>query len=115
MSEVMVQAAKDVETLAPVHPQWESILTPEALAFLAALHRQFNPRREELLARREARKQRLDAGELPDFLPETRLVRDGQWTGAPIPAGLLHRRVGVTGPGERKVVNTALKHGGDCL
>ncbi len=68
MSEVtvqaMVQAAEDIEVLAPVHPQWESILTPEALAFVATLHREFNPRRVELLGSREARKQRLDTRRL---------------------------------------------------
>src|SRR5258708_9739375 len=115
MSEVMVQAAEDVEILAPVHPQWESILTPEALAFLAALHRQFNPRREELLARREARKQRLDAGEIPHFLPETRLVRDGQWTVAPITADLLDRRVEITGPVDRKMIINALHSGANVF
>ncbi len=111
----MVQAAEDVEILAPVHPQGESILTPEALAFLAALHRQFNPRREELLARREARKLRLDAGELPDFLPETRLVRDGQWTVAPIPADLFDRRVEITGPVDRKMIINALNSGANVF
>jgi hypothetical protein len=69
MSETLMQTAEDIEVLAPVRPEWESILTPEALAFVAALHREFNPRREELLAKREARKQHLDAGKLPDFLP----------------------------------------------
>src|SRR5258708_28252378 len=111
MSEVMVQAAEDVEILAPVHPQWESILTPEALAFVAALHREFNPRREELLARREARKQRLDAGELPVFLPETQAVRDTEWVVAPIPEDLLDRRVEITGPVDRKMIINALNSG----
>src|SRR5260221_9391908 len=115
MSEVMVQAAEDVEILAPVHPQGESILTPEALAFLAALHRQFNPRREELLARREARKLRLDAGELPDFLPETRLVRDADWVVAPIPDDLLDRRVEITGPVDRKMIINALNSGANVF
>src|SRR5260221_8093395 len=115
MSEVMVQAAEDVEILAPVHPQGESILTPEALAFWPALVRSLNPRREELLARREARKLRLDAGELPDFLPETRLVREGQWTVAPIPADLRDRRVEITGPVDRKMIINALNSGANVF
>src|SRR5437868_15526400 len=106
MSEVtvqaMVQAAEDVEVLAPVHPQWESILTPEALTFIAALHREFNPHREELLARREARKQRLDAEKLPSFLPETQAVRDADWIVASIPNDLLDHHVEITGPIDRK-------------
>src|SRR5437879_848093 len=119
MSEVtvqaMVQAAQDVEVLAPVHPQWESILTPEALAFIAALHREFNPRRVELLARREARKQRLDAGELPSFLPETQAVRDADWVVAPIPDDLLDRRVEITGPVDRKMIINALNSGANVF
>jgi malate synthase len=87
------------------------ILTPEAMDFLAALQREFNPRREALLAKREERKKRLDAGELPDFLPETREIRESDWTVAPIPADLLDRRVEITGPVERKMIINALNSG----
>jgi malate synthase len=111
----MVQAAEDVEILAPVLPQWESILTPEALAFVAALHREFNPRREELLARREARKQRLDGGELPAFLPETQAVRDADWVVASIPDDLVDRRVEITGPVDRKMIINALNSGANVF
>ncbi len=113
--QVMAQAASDVEILAPVLSEWESILTPEALAFVAALHRQFNPRREELLALREARKRRIDGGELPGFLPETQAVRDADWVVAPIPEDLLDRRVEITGPVDRKMIINALNSGANVF
>ena len=79
------------------------------------LHREFNPHRQELLARREARKQRLDAGEFPDFLPETKEIRDGAWTVAPIPADLQDRRVEITGPVDRKMIINALNCGANVF
>jgi len=60
-------------------PASDEILTPGALDFVARLHREFNPTRQDLLARRAARQTRLDAGELPDFLPETAAIRGGDW------------------------------------
>ena len=83
----------------------------ETLAFLADLHRKFNPSRLRLLKRREERQARFDAGELPDFLPETSQVRDGDWKVAPIPADLLDRRVEITGPVDRKMIVNALNSG----
>jgi malate synthase len=87
------------------------VLTPEALAFLAELHRRFDGRRLELLARREERQARFDAGEAPDFLAETREVRESDWRVAPIPADLLDRRVEITGPVDRKMIINALNSG----
>lgn len=104
-----------VELLAERRPEWEEILSPDALAFVAGLHRQFNPRREELLLRRETRKKRLDAGELPDFLPETKSIRDGDWTVAPVPDGLQDRRVEITGPVDRKMIINALNCGANVF
>jgi malate synthase len=92
-------------------PSAERVLTPEAREFVSLLHRQFNPRRVELLAARAARRERLAAGELPDFLPETQEVRDGEWTVAPPPADLQDRRVEITGPVDRKMVINALNCG----
>jgi len=94
---------------------YERILTPEALAFVAELQRKFNARREELLANREARKLRIDAGELPDFLPETREVRESEWTVAPIPNDLEDRRVEITGPVDRKMIINALNSGANVF
>src|SRR5256885_15607259 len=80
----------------------EDVLNAGALAFLAALARRFEPRRRELLERRRARQAELDAGRLPDFLPETKDIRERVWTVAPIPADLRDRRGGDTGPGGRQ-------------
>ena len=102
-----------VEIRAPLKPGFDSILTAEALALVARLQRRFNPRRKELLARRVERTRRLDAGEKPDFLAETKSVRDGDWTIAPLPADLLCRRVEITGPVERKMIINALNSGAD--
>lgn len=85
------------------------ILTPDAVAFIATLHRLFNKRRLELLAAREARQARIDAGEFPDFLPETKHVRDDPtWQGPSLAPGLEDRRVEITGPTDRKMVINAL-------
>jgi malate synthase len=114
----MTKAAtvSDAEVLAGVRPEREPILTPEALAFIAALQRELNPHRKELLAQRQERKQRLDAGELPDFLPDTREIRESDWTVAPIPSDLVDRRVEITGPVDRKMIINALNCGANvCM
>ena len=94
-------------------PGFENILTFDALNLVAKLTRHFEPRRRELLAARAARAVRLDAGELPDFLPETKHIREGDWTVAPIPPALQCRRVEITGPVERKMVINAFNSGAD--
>ena len=98
---------------APHNPAFDAVLSPEALAFVAALHRAFEPRRRELLAARAARVQRLDAGEKPDFLATTRAVREGDWRIAPLPAALQRRRVEITGPVDRKMIINAFNSGAD--
>ncbi len=101
-----------VRLLAPVAPAQESILTREALTFVVALVREFRGRRADLLDRRLQRQSEIDAGRLPDFLPETAGVRDGDWRVAPLPADLQDRRVEITGPaGDRKMVINALNSG----
>ncbi len=99
---------------APIKPGFDKILTAEALALVAKLHRTFEPRRKELLAKRVERAKRLDAGERPDFLAETRSIREGNWTIAPIPKDLQCRRVEITGPVERKMIINALNSGADA-
>lgn len=94
-----------------VTPEYATILTPEALELIAKLHRAFNGRRRELLERRQARQAELDAGKLPDFLPETAAVRAGDWRIAPFPAQLNDRRVEITGPVDRKMIINALNSG----
>jgi malate synthase len=92
-------------------PRFDEILTTEALLFVADLHKRFDAKRKELLAVRAARQKRFDAGETPDFLPETKHIRDGNWKVAKIPADLQDRRVEITGPTDRKMVVNALNCG----
>ena len=113
MTEITLE--RDIEIRAERRPEWEPILSDEAMQFVAALQRTFGARREELLAKREARKLRIDAGELPDFLPETQSIRDGDWTVAPIPSDLLDRRVEITGPVDRKMIINALNSGANVF
>ncbi|WP_116135999.1 malate synthase A [Trinickia diaoshuihuensis] len=96
-----------------IEPGFETILTPEALALVADLHRTFEPRRRELLQARAERTRRLDAGERPDFLAQTKAVREGDWKIAPLPKDLECRRVEITGPVERKMIINALNSGAD--
>jgi malate synthase len=96
---------------APVHGDLQPILSPEALDFVAALAERFSPRVAELLQAREARQARLDAGELPDFLPQTKSIREADWKVAPIPKDLQDRRVEITGPTDRKMIINALNSG----
>jgi malate synthase len=87
------------------------VITLEALAFVAGLHRTFNPRRRELLTARGQRRRRLAAGERLDFPPETREIREGGWQVAPPPPDLRDRRVEITGPVDRKMIINALNSG----
>jgi malate synthase len=105
----MTAAVPDLAGLAA--PRSDEVLTPEAVAFVVELERRFGPRRRELLEARAARQARIDAGELPDFLPETRGIRESSWTIEPVPAGLRDRRVEITGPTDRKMVINALNSG----
>ncbi|KAI1854265.1 hypothetical protein JX265_000674 [Neoarthrinium moseri] len=98
-----------VNVLGAVGPEHKKILTPDALAFLTLLHRSFNATRKQLLERRKIRQAELDKGVLPDFLPETKHIRDNAtWKGAPPAPGLVDRRVEITGPTDRKMVVNAL-------
>jgi malate synthase len=104
-------AVAGVEINAKPSGRQDEILSTEALAFIAGLHRRFNRRRLELLVRRMERQEDFDAGKLPDFLTETKAIRDGDWTVAKIPADLLDRRVEITGPVDRKMIVNALNSG----
>src|SRR3954471_20030539 len=95
----------------PITRQFASILSPEALTFLAKLHRKFEPRRQELLALRAQRQMEFDAGVLPDFLNHTKKIREADWMVAPQPKDMLDRRVEITGPTDRKMVINALNCG----
>jgi malate synthase len=104
-----------IEIAGRVTPEYAEILTPEAVAFTVKLQRAFGGQRTELLARRAARQKELDAGKLPDFLPETRAIREAEWSCAPVPADLQDRRVEITGPVDRKMIINALNSGANVF
>jgi len=103
-----------LEISGPMDSRYAAILTPDACAFLAGLFRTFGPRRLELLARRGERQREIDAGRLPDFLPETAAIRGGDWRVPPPPPDLVDRRTEITGPVERKMAINALNSGAQC-
>ena len=96
-------------------PAFAEILTPDALSFVAKLEEAFGQRRRELLHRREERQADIDAGNFPDFLPETENIRSSDWTVAPIPNDLQDRRVEITGPVDRKMIINALNSGANVF
>src|SRR5213592_4670094 len=104
-----------IRVLTPPPSGCAEILEPAALQFLGALARRFEPERQRRLARRRERQQELDAGRLPDFLPETKEIRDRDWTVAPIRPDLTDRRVEITGPVERKMMINALNSGANVF
>jgi malate synthase len=107
----MMGFGEGVEIHATLADRYNTVLTPEAMAFAVALQREFNPTRKTLLAARVERQARLDAGERPDFLEETKGIREAEWTVSPLPADLLDRRVEITGPVDRKMIINALNSG----
>ena len=109
----MTDLPQGVAITAEITPEFADILTPDALALVAKLARAFEPRRQALLAARVERTKKLDSGERPDFLPETRAIREGDWKVAPVPAALHRRRVEITGPVEAKMVINAFNSGAD--
>lgn len=92
-------------------PEMETILTPEALAFIGKLHVNFDDRRRSLLEQRQIRQQEIDDGKPLDFLPETKHIRESDWTIAPLPEDMKDRRVEITGPTNRKMLINALNSG----
>ena len=102
---------KGVQITAPISAEFGGILSHEALTLVANLHRAFEARRQSLLAARAARQREFDRGLLPDFLPETKSLREADWTVSPQPADLQDRRVEITGPTDRKMVINALNCG----
>jgi len=109
----MLNLPEGLSITAAVDPRYADLLTRDALTLVARLHREFEPRRQALLAARVDRQARLDAGERPHFLTETRSIRESDWTIAPLPKALECRRVEITGPVERKMIINALNSGAD--
>jgi malate synthase len=104
-----------VQIKAPLHRSFSKILSPDAVQFLATLHRKFNKRREHLLKLRDVRQQQIDEGILPDFLPETSVIRESEWRISPLPDCLQDRRVEITGPVEKKMIINALNSGANVF
>ena len=103
------EVLRDVKILGGLNDQTRKILSKDAAVFLALLHRTYNKTRKQLLERRMIRQAELDKGNLPDFLPETRHIRENDaWKGASPAPGLVDRRVEITGPTDRKMVVNAL-------
>lgn len=110
----MKEYPKNVRILGSLTNEFKQILTPDAVAFLAHLHREFEPRRQRLLNVRVERQKTIDDGMLPTFLPQTKYIREGNWRVASIPSDLQDRRVEITGPVDRKMVINALNSGAKC-
>jgi malate synthase len=104
-----------IELRREIRPDYEAVLSPAALAFLADLQRKFGGERRRLLCRRAELQHRLDGGWKPDFLPETKAIREADWRVAPIPGDILDRRVEITGPTDRKMVINALNSGANVF
>ncbi|MDX2074862.1 MAG: malate synthase A [bacterium] len=100
-----------IEIKGEITPAFADILTADAVAFLAKLARTFTAQRNELLQKRKDRQAMLNNGTLPDFLPDTRHIRESAWQVAPVPFDLQDRRVEITGPTDRKMVINALNSG----
>ena len=109
------RATERVQVVGGQLPASERVLTEDALAFVARLHREFNPTREALLAARVERQRELDAGALPGFLDTTASIRESEWRVALSPHDLEDRRVEITGPVERKMMINALNSGASCF
>src|SRR5215218_1290287 len=100
-----------VEFKASIPQEYAAVLTPEAVSFVAKLSRQFGGRVGEILEKRKEFQRRVDAGEMPDFLTETKDIREGDWKVEPVPDDLQNRRVEITGPPDRKMLINALNSG----
>ncbi|MBI2818699.1 MAG: malate synthase A [Acidobacteria bacterium] len=106
-----VLGSEGIEVLGPLQNGFAEILTPEALRFVAKLVRRFSATRESLLQNRVQRQEEINSGKMPDFLPETKELRQSAWSIAAVPKDLEDRRVEITGPVDRKMVINALNSG----
>ncbi|PHS24544.1 MAG: malate synthase A [Robiginitomaculum sp.] len=111
----MTGIGQGIEVNGALKPGFDEILSPDALAFIADLHRRFNPARQRLLAARTTRQKALDAGQDPDFDPMSADIRAGDWRIRPVPTDLQDRRVEITGPVDRKMIINALNCGAKCF
>lgn len=110
-----INTPEGIQILGATPAPYSEILSPQALAFVAKLARKFEARRRELMAKRVAHQAEFNAGKLPDFLPETREIRESEWSIGSVPADLQDRRVEITGPTDRKMVINALNSGANVF
>src|SRR5690606_15982240 len=115
MAEAARAAQYELDFTQSLPPEYKAVMTPEVQAFVAELADKFTARRDALLKKRAELQNRLDAGELPDFRPETKDIRESEWKVAPIPPALLDRHVEITGPVDRKMIINALNCGAKVL
>jgi malate synthase len=111
MHEMTLSLPSGVEIKGEIKPGDTAVLTHDALLFMAELERKFGARRRALMERRAELQTKLDAGWKPDFLPETKKIRDADWSVAALPKDLLDQRIEITGPVDRKMVVNALNSG----
>lgn len=111
----MLMTTDEMKITGPLPPEFESILTPEALHFIVQLQRAFNPVRLQLLDARKMRQEELNDGALPTFLEQTAHIRNSEWNVAPTPPDLQKRWVEITGPVDRKMMINALNSGADMF
>lgn len=109
------QLVSEVRIKGKITPEVREILTDESIIFLTKLHLHFNSKRLELLKQRELKQAEIDSGTMPNFLEQTRIIRESDWTVAPLPNDLLDRRVEITGPVDRKMIINALNSGANVL
>jgi len=108
---IKISMSAMLKVMGEITPEYATMLTDDALTFLAHLAVRFETHRQQLLEQRIARQQQLDAGVMPDFLAETVAIRHSEWQVAPTPAEIQDRRVEITGPVERKMIINALNSG----
>ena len=111
VSTFMSTQTTGIEVVGALKARYDEVLTPKVLKFIEELEQSFGTRRMELLQYRRKRQEELNNGHLPEFLPETKHIRNGDWTIAPLPKDLQDRRVEITGPTDRKMVINALNSG----
>ena len=107
----MIQSIEGVQILGEISLPYQEILTQDALEFIRDLHRMFNKERKSLLQKRQDRQEEINKGVSLDFLPNTLIIRNSEWSVCPIPADLQDRRTEITGPVDRKMVINALNSG----
>ncbi len=111
----MITSPKNTTITGKIAPEYKSILTPECLEFVTHLQRKFNPKRLELLKKRQEVQKKIDGGWRPTFLPETKSIREGDWKILGTPKDLQDRRVEITGPTNKKMIINALNSGANCF